>query len=189
MLFAPVQYYALVAQLPATAIDWRQRADKRFKAAHRYDIADTRGRLALTVPVEHLSGGLTWGQVAVSAHGQWWHQHRVSLESAYGRTPFFEFYIDRFLPLLADPAGSAFGTVGAMVGEADRLIRQILLLPEAAGVTGPAQPVPLPPGALAAAAFRPYWQVRAASQGFHAGLSILDLIFNLGPEAALYLRQ
>lgn len=33
----------------------------------------------------------------------------------------------------------------------------------------------------------PYWQVRMDSLGFQPNLSILDLIFNLGPEAAIYL--
>ncbi|MDE6818510.1 MAG: WbqC family protein, partial [Muribaculaceae bacterium] len=33
----------------------------------------------------------------------------------------------------------------------------------------------------------PYWQVRADRLGFIPGLSILDSIFNLGPEARLLL--
>ena len=35
----------------------------------------------------------------------------------------------------------------------------------------------------------PYRQVRQDSLGFIAGLSILDLIFNLGPEAQIYLNN
>jgi hypothetical protein len=35
----------------------------------------------------------------------------------------------------------------------------------------------------------PYWQVRGAVQGFTPNLSVLDLIFNLGPEAPLYLQR
>ncbi|MDE6145308.1 MAG: WbqC family protein, partial [Muribaculaceae bacterium] len=34
----------------------------------------------------------------------------------------------------------------------------------------------------------PYWQVRADRLGFIPNLSILDLIFNLGPETALLWR-
>ncbi|MDE6134461.1 MAG: WbqC family protein, partial [Muribaculaceae bacterium] len=33
---------------------------------------------------------------------------------------------------------------------------------------------------------RSYWQVRADRFGFIPGLSVLDLIFNLGPEAPLF---
>ena len=35
----------------------------------------------------------------------------------------------------------------------------------------------------------PYWQVRGSIHGFMADLSVLDLIFNLGPEAPLYLKS
>ncbi|MCC8118274.1 MAG: WbqC family protein, partial [Bacteroidales bacterium] len=45
---------------------------------------------------------LLWSDLTVSSQAGWWADHRVSLESAYGRTPFFEFYIDRFLPYLRD---------------------------------------------------------------------------------------
>ena len=35
----------------------------------------------------------------------------------------------------------------------------------------------------------PYWQVREDKLGFISGLSVLDLIFNLGPEAVVYLDR
>ncbi|QCD41734.1 hypothetical protein E7747_05220 [Duncaniella dubosii] len=34
-----------------------------------------------------------------------------------------------------------------------------------------------------------YWQVRADKIGFISNLSVLDLIFNLGPEAVIYLDR
>ena len=34
-----------------------------------------------------------------------------------------------------------------------------------------------------------YYQVRAGKLGFISGLSILDLLFNIGPEAPLYLKK
>ena len=35
----------------------------------------------------------------------------------------------------------------------------------------------------------PYWQVRGREHGFIGNLSVLDLLFNMGPEAALLLRR
>ena len=83
-------------------MDWDTAFDKRDKATHRFTIADTRGRLDLTVPIaKPASSRCRWSEIGVSTHGAWWDVHRVALESAYGRTPYFEFYIDRFLPMLS----------------------------------------------------------------------------------------
>ncbi len=189
-LFGSTAYYAAVARFADTAVDFSMRADKRFKSAHRYKIVDTRGELFLTVPVCHLSGNRGWSDVCISDHGQWWKLHITALESAYGRTPFFEFYIDRILPLLTDPAQSSFGTIGSLNREADRLIRRILELPQAL------EPEQLPETYtdLRRHDFNDinlpeYWQIRADSLGFRAGMSILDMIFNIGPEAALLIRR
>ncbi len=178
-----------MAKYGRAVIDTSMRYDKRRKEVHRYDIADTRGRLSLTVPVSRpagafVAGNLCWNQVTVSDHGRWWEVHRIALESAYGRTPFFEFYIDRFAPLFSPEPRP----VTDMVVEADVLIRDILGLevqmladvPEGCVTDDFRRQLPVFDE-------RPYWQVRQQQLGFVSGLSVLDLIFNLGPEAPLFL--
>ncbi len=196
-LFPEIGYYALMASYPEAVIDVTMRYDKRAKAVHRYRIADTRGPLELTVPVVRPEGatsaaGVPWAAVGVSAHGRWWEVHRTALESAYGRTPFFEFYIDRLAPLFAPRPlpGDACETVGDLVLRADAAVRAILGISTrvSAILTVPA------PSAdfrrlLPAFDYRPYWQLRADRLGYLPGMSILDLIFNLGPEAPLYLQN
>ena len=100
--FGGIDYYATMAAYGNVIIDRNWRFDKRKKFTHRCTIADTRGELQLTVPIEKpfKSHETTWNNIKVSSHGEWWNVHRVALESAYGRTPFFEFYIDYFLPFL-----------------------------------------------------------------------------------------
>ncbi|MCC8071453.1 MAG: WbqC family protein [Bacteroidales bacterium] len=192
MLAAPISYYATMAMWPQAVIDVAMPYDKRQKTTHRYDIVDTRGRLSLTVPITHPDHwrGSRWTDVLVSGHGDWWAPHLSALESAYGRTPFFEFYADRFVPLLS----SEWVGRGLMelVKAWDAEIRRILMLPTRVGYEVPSASVaplsdyrrsPLPVKAEAA-----YYQVRQARLGFVAGLSVLDLIFNLGPEAPLYIQ-
>lgn len=183
--------------------------DKRRKEIHRYDIADVNGPLTLTLPIVKPHGipRATWRDVRVSDHGQWWHVHRVSLESAYGRTPFFEFYIDRFLPFICRDTVDRFPSVIDLNEAIDREIEALLLLPAKtplppnlpiAPVT-PNSPIaaPLPEKAVgcpseardAMETTLPYWQPRQARFGFLPGLSILDLLFCLGPEAALWIRN
>lgn len=176
----PAAYYRMIALNPdaTTIVCGGERFDKRHKDAHRMTVADTRGRLELTVPVAK-PYGRTWADTAVSRHGEWWAVMWTALESAYGRTPFFEFYADDFRPLILGVED--YGTVGELNFRFDLAIRRAL------GITSPVvySPAEATPQPVETWEPQPYWQVRADRLGFIPGLSILDLIFNLGPETAL----
>lgn len=186
-LCAPTRAYALAARCGAWSVNWGRRFDKRFKEAHRFTIADTRGPLTLTVPIaKPATSGCTWGDIAVSTHGQWWDVHRVALESAYGRTPYFEFYIDDLLPMLTAGVADRYPLLRSLSAAWDGWICRVLGIPAPAEAPAiGAQPIAVSPGAPEP----PYWQVRADRLGFLPGLSVLDLIFSLGPEASLYLDR
>ena len=219
-LFAPIGYYMALAQQQRVVVDTAMPFDKRAKAVHRYDIVDTQGRCQLTVPINRPHSGSPtdrplWSDAAISRHGQWWRLHRTALESAYGRTPFFEYLIDRFDTVLCDPADPAAApNVVELARRADAIIRPLLLLDtpvewrplttaEAAAIAT-AKPaiaagaiqIATKPAAIdprhadfTLAAPQPYWQVRQSKLGFQPNLSILDALFNLGPEAALLLPR
>lgn len=188
VLCGSVEHYIAVrrATVP-TAIDWGRRFDKRFKDTHRFTIADTRGTLDLTVPIAkpESSRDATWGDIRLSTHGNWWDVHRIALESSYGRTPYFDFYIDDLLPLLTPGVEDRYPLLRDLSDAWDSWIRRTLLLPA---------PLSQSDGSLSSADFTPpstpltpYWQVRQDKLGFIPNLSIVDLIFNLGPEAVIYL--
>ena len=208
--YGSVGYYALMAAHPRAIIEDNALYDKRQKAVHRCDIADTHGPVSLTVPVGKPHGikQARWTDVPLSAHGAWWHVHRVTLESAYGRTPFFEYYIDDLLPYLTPSVVDLHPTIASLTLAIDATLRRLLHLPtEVVAATAanqsPASPTTSDPSdwsdpsdssdratpTLGIAAFPPYYQLRAASHGFLPNLSILDLLFNLGPEAPLYLHS
>lgn len=188
-LCGSIVYYALMGIHRHAVIACAMRLDKRYKSVHRMDIADTRGQLQLTVPVSRPAGARRWCDVQVSEHGRWWHVHRETLASAYGRTPFFEYYIDRLLPMLSADTPARFGSITALDAAWDAQIRALLGLEtqveyDVAGGCGEPErrlfeltdPIP-------------YYQVREGAFGFIPGLSILDLLFNLGPEAVLHLDR
>lgn len=182
-LFGSTGYYDLMASYQAVYIDYSMRYDKRQKAVHRYDIANTRGRLSLTVPVSHgeaPESGLRWTDITVSAHGRWWEVQRTALESAYGRTPYFEFYIDRLAPLFA-PRPIEGELITDLCRRADEAVRKLMglktyvldYLPDGIPFDDyRRQPIPV--------SDIPYWQVRGQQLGFIPDLSILDRIFNTG---------
>lgn len=199
-LFAPIEWWAKLAAYGTVVIDDTIRYDKRYKQVHRYDIADVRGRLSLTVPVVKPTNApghaATWHDVAISTHGNWWHVHRITLESAYGRTPFFEFYVDRLARFFDSDTPERYKSVAALNRDATLAVASILGLDNKivfasdidttpVGITDnqhtESQSCPIHIN-------QPYYQVRHNTLGFIANLSILDLIFNLGTEAPLHLR-
>lgn len=189
-----VEHYVNVRAAEATAIDWKRRFDKRFKVTHRFAIADTRGRLELTVPIaKPQSSQCCWGDIEISTHGNWWDVHRIALESAYGRTPFFEYYADSLLPMLTAGVEERFPLLKDLSDAWDMWIRHKLMLPlPVAAETGesrPESPSIITENSNNATDFAQYWQVRADKIGFIGNLSVLDLIFNLGPEAIIYLDK
>lgn len=187
-----VEYYAALAAFPKAVIDWEMKFDKRQKSAHRCDIADTHGLRQLTVPVEKPVSmtGARWNDIVISAHGAWWHVHLETLKSAYGRTPFFEYYLDdleRFYS--ADRAGERLCDYCKGL---DALLRRLMgvetavsysLTPDETGLDCRRG---IPEGLVKT---MPYYQVRSLSQGFIPGLSAVDLLFNLGPESIFLLES
>lgn len=171
--------------------------DKRRKEIHRHTIADVNGPLTLTLPIVKPHGipHATWRDVKVSDHGQWWHVHKVSLESAYGRTPFFEFYIDRFLPFISRETVDRYPSVIALNEAIAQVITELLLLDRLDNLDNLdhfdnlASLESVESVEAGDRGYHPYWQPRRDRFGFLRGLSILDLIFCLGPEAPLWIRD
>lgn len=192
--FGSVSYYALSAAYGRIYIDGSMKADKRFKSAHRCRIVDTRDEIMLTMPVSHPHGPHSWSRTLVSTHGHWWNNHLTALESAYGRTPFFEFYIDRFSGIFDGNNYEGEGmTVADVDNKCDSIIRSILGLDNETIYVSEHLPHSeaddFRNGDYECVTAIPYYQIRADRLGFRAGLSVLDLIFNMGPESPLVLAS
>lgn len=187
-----VEYYAAMAAFPQATVDWGMKFDKRMKTAHRCDVADTHGVRQLTVPiVKPLSmSGARWSDIVISPHGAWWHVHLETLKSAYGRTPFFEYYLDEFERFYtSERAGERLADYCKGL---DALLRRLMGVETAVRDDAPAIADGfdcrgrIPAGLVNTI---PYYQVRSLSQGFLPGLSVVDLLFNMGPESIFILES
>lgn len=192
---APVSYYAAMCRYDKVAIDCSAPFNKREKELHRTVIADANGTATITVPISkpQSMSRATWKDILVSDHNHWWNEMTTALRSAYGRTPFFEFYFDDFAPLLS--ARTAGKTLLGLNTALDTLLRRLLLIETSVEYIYDRKD--LPAGDTDDFRHRDidfisdvdYYQLRASRHGFQPGLSIVDLLFNMGPEAAVVLRQ
>ncbi len=194
--FGPVQWYQ---KLNRYGLCLLERHDHFVKQTYRNRclIATTAGTQALTVPTEHgESTKCSMADMRVSDHGNWRHLHWNALLSAYGESPFFEYYADDLRPFFEQRWESLFDFNLAITHKLCELldIRPNLQLTDHyadASELGaddfrdairPKKPLPDP-------SFEPtpYYQVYQQKHGFQPNLSILDLLFNEGNEAIFYL--
>ena len=202
--FGPVQWYQKLYRSEAVEIE---RHENFLKQTYRNRclIATTQGVQALTVPVEHstvhspLSAANSIKDLRISDHGNWRHLHWNALQSAYGESPFFEYYQDDIRPFFEgrwtylldfnediraeicelidiQPKVSYSGEWRVESGECNHSTQDFR------EAIRPKHPQPDPDFTP-----RPYYQVYQQRHGFLPNLSILDLLFNMGPESILYL--
>jgi hypothetical protein len=213
--FGPVQWYQKLAHSDTVYLEQHDHFIKQTYR-NRCIIATTQGPQALTVPVESPQGlridKTELKDVRISDHGSWRHLHWQALQSAYGESPFFEFYADDLHPFFEKHWDFLFDFNLAITQKMCELLdiephiiltEEYLQCPESeqrfcrrGGPSGRPQPeiidyrdVIRPKHPLPDATFtpRPYYQVYQQKFGFLPNLSILDLLFNEGNEAVLYL--
>lgn len=188
-------YYATIMAYGYAVIDTSMRFDKRRKLNHRCTITDTQGELTLTVPIEKPDSltAACWSDVTISSHGEWWAVHSAALQSAYGRTPFYEFYIDKFTPYISrDTAGRNLMEHNAAL---TRTVLDLLGIdtavmygtPDFKAIGGAVDDFRFTGAEFITEA--PYYQIWGLKHGFRPGMSILDLIFNMGPESPAVLAR
>ena len=221
--FGPVQWYQKLAHGGVCLVE---RHDHFIKQTYRNRcvIATTQGPQALTVPVESPQGlridKTEMKDVRVSDHGAWRHLHWQALQSAYGESPFFEYYADDLRPFFERKWEFLFDFNLAITRKMCELLDiephmeltdEYINVSECYNGCGRAQGPPLHDGTPACECdddviedyrdvirpkhplpdsgfvARPYYQVYQQKFGFLPNLSILDLLFNEGNEAVLYL--
>ena len=277
--FGPVQWYQKLNRHHCII----EQHDNFVKQTYRNRcvIASANGPQTLTVPIERYDGmKCAMRDIRISDHGNWRHLHWQALVSAYGETPFFEYYADDIRPFFEEHrwkylldfnldithtlcslldvrpdltlsdhyidadeticgGGGLDGAVESLGGAAESFEEAVKGLDGAAeslggangldgaaesfegavnglngaaesfegavnGLNGAAESLgsssacslfvdyrdairpkhPLPDAEFEA---RPYYQVRAQRHGFLPNLSVLDLLFNEGPEGIFYL--
>ncbi len=190
--FGPIQWYQKLNRFNLCIIEQCDSYQKQtFR--NRCVIATANGLQALTVPVEVSGEKQTVKDVRISDHNQWRRVHWNALQSAYSESPFFEYYMDDIRPFFEERYEYLIDFNEAIRQKICELIDikpQISYTSEYVKqheydfreVINAKHP-------KADNGFEPrsYWQVFDRKHGFQANLSILDLLFCMGPESIFYL--
>ena len=190
---APVQYYS---KLTAFEIIFLESSENYPKQTYRNrcHIASANGMQVLTVPVEKPTKLKTLTRdIRISNHGNWRHIHWNALISAYNLSPFFKYYADDFRPFyekkidfLVDFNEALQTMICGLLDIHTTIIHTSIYTPfvenDFRSAISPQHPLPdihFTP--------HPYYQVFHEKYSFIFNLSIVDLLFNMGPEAVLFL--
>ena len=197
---APVEYYSKLFNYDKIILEAH---DNYIKQTYRNRcfIGAANDRLSLSIPVEKSEGSKTLTRdIRISDHGNWRHQHWYAISSTYNNSPFFEFYEDDLHPFFEKKFDFLFDfneQLRALICELIGFTPNIVLSEDYEADYG-----------LDVSDFRDiihpkrdykeldkefidinYYQLFEQKWGFRPNLSIIDLLFNMGPESLLVLKD
>lgn len=171
---------------------WRNRC--RFYAAD--------GAQTLNFPVCHEDFGKPISQMRIDWKTDWLTRHERAIISAYRTSPYFEYYQDELFTILDSRPELMldFNTqILKFFLRKTGIPTDIRFTSEWEAVTIEGHKVtdlreaihPKRPNTILKdlGVEKPYWQVFSPKYGFIPGLSIMDLLFNEGPDSICYLKE
>lgn len=189
---APVEYYTVLANSKNVLLEQHEYYQKQTYRS-RCKISTANGIMDLSIPVDK-SGKEIIRDVKISEHSDWQTHHWRSIESAYNSSPFFEYYSDDLKPFFE----KKWVFLWDFNIEIQQTICKLLEIEPNIATTGkyemPATNLQdlrdrIHPKKEAVIETKPYYQVFEQKFGFVPHLSVIDLLFNMGNEAQLIIKN
>lgn len=186
---APLSYYALIIKSPNSIIEQYEHFKKQT-IRNRCSIYSSNGSLVLSVPKVRKSSSKTLiKDIQICYTEPWQKIHWNAIQSSYNSSPFFEYYMDEIfviyntkekylidLNLKTHQLILKFLQIDSKINLSNNYNSQTELEDfrdkKFQSINNPV-----------------YDQVFSIKKGFTPNLSIIDLVFNLGPESNNYLEK
>lgn len=191
----PVEYFALLINSDAIVIEQYETYSKQTYR-NRCEIYTEKGKMPLIIPVSKPSGNHTkTSDIRIFNQDKWYVKHWRAIETAYKAAPFFLYYSNEINSFYN-------GTIHKLLNfnlELTKLLCQLIGIETELKLSDDyvnradtridyrEELSPKKPNILKS--FPEYTQVFSTKHGFIPNLSIIDLLFNLGPESFDYLTE
>ena len=196
--FPPVEYFVLLAKYSVIELEACENYQKQ-SYRNRCVIYAADGPQKLNVPVVHQNGTfkLPITQIKVDYSTPWLTRTKRAIDAAYYSSAYFEYYRDSLYDILDSKPETLFSLdlrLTRYLAEKCGIKTEISLtedfLPGVPGedyreIIHPKRPnTILEDNSLK----KPYFQVFSCKYGFLPNLSVIDLLFNEGPDSISYLK-
>lgn len=191
---APIEYYQAIAQNENTIIEQYDHFEKQTYR-NRCRILTCNQIMDLVVPIIRPKERCAFKEIKISYKEKWQQIHWRAIESAYNNSPFFEYYKEDYQPfftkeyeyLLDLNQGLLETTMELIHLHSNVSLSQMYQKAEELTDTKDLRRS-FHPKQEHTETNKPYYQVFNQKFGFQPHLSIIDLLFNMGPETILYLK-
>jgi len=197
LYLAPIDYYISLGQSENVLIEQHDHFEKQTYR-NRCRILTSNGPMDLVVPIIRPKEKCPTKDILISYREKWQQTHWRAIESAYNSSPFFEYYKEDFEPFFTQKINYLIDLNNGLMDT----VLQLIHLPVNYQLTDTykkkeevvSQGIEdlrkvFHPKQDNKTDIKPYYQVFDQKFGFQGGLSIIDLLFNLGPEALIYLKR
>ena len=188
--FPTVGYFALLATSPTVFIEAKENYIRQTWR-NRCRMLSANGPLDLNFPIVH-DGSRLITEVKVDYSTPWLEKTMQAIDSAYFSSPFFEYYRDELYSVLKERPERLWDLdMRIMRFFVGKIGLGVNLCPTSEflspGTVEDDYRYSLSPKRPSDYAGRAYWQVFRDKFGFVSDLSVMDLLFNEGPESICWL--
>ncbi len=190
----PVEYFSLINKHKADICIEQHEHFPKQTYRNRASIYSPDGLLTLVVPVVKGSKVHTpVKDVKISYDFRWQRLHWMSLQACYRRSAYFEYYEDELAPFYEQQTTYLFEYNQRLLELISKLLKLKVVINYTdtyeAKYSGKVLDLrhELSAKKLTTTEQKPYFQVFEERSGFLKNLSIVDLLFNQGPQAINYL--